>query len=168
MKMKRTLYSSRRLNFNELTNAKKILCCILFLTDTAARRQASALAVVFENLGPPLSNVMQIIHMPCIVQEIQTYEIESIFFNHAVYLYICMEHVDFSSYLFLSSLNESLSPTFVALPRGFLCRFEIKHFQRIRDEVCKYCQSRRHNSGMLSPPLNYFLKFPIRQLQTFR
>ena len=35
--------------------------------------------VVFENLGPPLSNVMQIIHISCKVQEIQTYEIESIF-----------------------------------------------------------------------------------------
>ena len=35
----------------------KILCCIvaiLFSTDAAARREASALAVVFENLGPPL------------------------------------------------------------------------------------------------------------------
>ena len=26
--------------------------------------------VVFENLGPPLSDVMYIIHIPCIVQEI--------------------------------------------------------------------------------------------------
>jgi len=28
---------------------------------------------------------MQIIHIPCIVQEIQTYKIESIFLNHAVF-----------------------------------------------------------------------------------
>ena len=41
--------------------------------------------MVFENFGPPLSNVMQIIHMPCIVQETQTYEIESIFLNHPVF-----------------------------------------------------------------------------------
>jgi hypothetical protein len=42
-------------------NRKKILCCIvaiLLSTDGAARRYASALAVVIENLGPPLSNVM--------------------------------------------------------------------------------------------------------------
>ena len=61
MKTKRTLYGSRRLSFSELTNAKKILCCvvaILLSTDAAALRQASALTVVFENLGPPLSNVM--------------------------------------------------------------------------------------------------------------
>ena len=39
-KTKRTLHSSRRLSFNELTNAKKILCCIvaiLLSTDAAAR-----------------------------------------------------------------------------------------------------------------------------------
>ena len=37
---KRTLHTSRRLSFNELKNAKKILCCIvaIFLsTDAAAR-----------------------------------------------------------------------------------------------------------------------------------
>ena len=61
-KTKRTLYSSRRLSFNELTNAKSLglhsshfalnwRCC-------TAVRWASALAVPFENLGPPLSNVM--------------------------------------------------------------------------------------------------------------
>ena len=40
MKTKRTLHSSRRLSFNELKNAKKILCCIvaiLLSTDAAAR-----------------------------------------------------------------------------------------------------------------------------------
>ena len=39
-KTKRTLHGSRRLSFNELTNAKKILCCfvaILLSTDAAAR-----------------------------------------------------------------------------------------------------------------------------------
>ena len=39
-KTKRTLHSSRRLSFNEPTNAKKILCCIvaiLLSTDAAAR-----------------------------------------------------------------------------------------------------------------------------------
>ena len=39
-KTKRTLYSSRRLSFNELTNAKKSLCCIvaiLLSIDAAAR-----------------------------------------------------------------------------------------------------------------------------------
>ena len=39
-KTKRTLHSSRRLSFNELTNAKKNLCCIvaiLLSTDAAAR-----------------------------------------------------------------------------------------------------------------------------------
>ena len=41
--------------------------------------------MVFENLGPPFSNFMEIIYIPCIVQEIQTYEIEYIFLNHAVY-----------------------------------------------------------------------------------
>jgi len=38
-KTKRTLHSSRRLSFNELTNAKKILCCIvaiLLSTDATA------------------------------------------------------------------------------------------------------------------------------------
>ena len=61
---------------------QKILCCavaILLSTDVAARHQESPLAVVFENLGHPLSNVMYIIHIPCTVQEIQTYEIESNF-----------------------------------------------------------------------------------------
>jgi hypothetical protein len=59
---KRTLHSSRRFVFNELTNAKNLVlhsshfalnwrCC-------TAVRYASALAVVFENLGPPLLNVM--------------------------------------------------------------------------------------------------------------
>ena len=39
---------------------KKILCCIvaILLSNDAAVRWASALAVVFENLGPPVSNVM--------------------------------------------------------------------------------------------------------------
>jgi len=40
-KTKRTLHGSWRLGFNELTNAKKILCCIvaiLLSTDAAARR----------------------------------------------------------------------------------------------------------------------------------
>jgi len=61
-KTKRTLHSSRRLRFNELMNTKNLVlhsshfalnwrCC-------TAVRQASAVAVVFENLGPPLSNVM--------------------------------------------------------------------------------------------------------------
>ena len=45
------------------------IAAILLSTDTAARRYASALAVVFENSGP-LSNVLYIIHIPCIVQEI--------------------------------------------------------------------------------------------------
>ena len=39
-KTKRTLHSSRRLSFNELPNAKRILCCtvaILLPTDAAAR-----------------------------------------------------------------------------------------------------------------------------------
>jgi len=45
------------------SRTQKILCCIvaiLLSTDAAARlcARASALAVVFENLGPPLSNVM--------------------------------------------------------------------------------------------------------------
>ena len=91
LKRRRTLHSSRRLCFNELTNAKMLVlhsshfalnwrCC-------TAVHQASALAVKFKNLGPPLSNVTQIIHMPCILQEIQTYKIESIFFNHAVFLF---------------------------------------------------------------------------------
>ena len=42
------------------SRTQKILCCIvavLLSTDAAARRSASALAVVFENLAPPLSNV---------------------------------------------------------------------------------------------------------------
>jgi hypothetical protein len=30
---------------------------------------------------------MELIHIPCIVQEIQTYEVESIFLNHAVYIH---------------------------------------------------------------------------------
>ena len=70
------------------SRTQKILCCIvaILLSTDAAVRQASALAVVFENLGPPLSNVMQFIHIPCIVHEIQAYEIESIFLNHAVFL----------------------------------------------------------------------------------
>ena len=53
----------------------KILCrivAILLSTDAAARLCArrALLSVVSENLGPRLSNVMQIIHIPCIVQEI--------------------------------------------------------------------------------------------------
>jgi len=62
MKTKGALHGSRRLSFNELTNAKNLVlhsshfalnwrCC-------TAVRYASALAVVFETLGPPLSNVM--------------------------------------------------------------------------------------------------------------
>ena len=35
--------------------------------------------------GPTNPKVMEIIHITCIVQEIQTQEIESIFLNHAVY-----------------------------------------------------------------------------------
>jgi len=95
-KTKRTLHSSRRLSFNELANAKNLelrsshfalnwRCC-------TAVQYASALAVVSENLGPPLSNVMCIIHIHCIVQEIQTYEIESIFLNHAVLCTINTHH----------------------------------------------------------------------------
>jgi hypothetical protein len=38
-----------------------------------------------------------------------------------------MEYVDFSSYLFLNTLNEPPSPTLVALPRGFPRRFEKKN-----------------------------------------
>ena len=66
------------------SRTQKIWCCIvaiLLSTDAAARlcarRQASALAAVFENLGLLLSNVMQVIHIPRIVQEIQTYKIDS-------------------------------------------------------------------------------------------
>ena len=62
MKTKRTLHSSRRLNFNELTNATNL---VLHSSNFALNRRcfmavryASALAVVFENLGLPLSNVM--------------------------------------------------------------------------------------------------------------
>jgi len=51
--------------------------------------------VVFENLGPPLSNVMYIIHIPCTVQEIQTHEIESIVLNHAVQVLHKTEHINF-------------------------------------------------------------------------
>jgi len=40
--------------------------------------------VELENLGLPLSSIMYIIHIPCIVQEIQVYEIESILFNRPV------------------------------------------------------------------------------------
>jgi hypothetical protein len=61
-KTKRGLHGSRRLSFNELMNAKKFWCCkvMLLSTDAAATavRYASALAVAFESLGLPLSNVM--------------------------------------------------------------------------------------------------------------
>jgi len=61
-KKKRTLHSSRRLSFNELIKAKNLVlysshfalnwrCCM-------AVRYASALAVLFNNLWTPLSNVM--------------------------------------------------------------------------------------------------------------
>jgi len=61
-KTKHTLHSSRRLSFNELTNAKNLLLhsshfALIYRCCTAVRK-ASALVVVFENLGPPLSNVM--------------------------------------------------------------------------------------------------------------
>ena len=41
--------------------------------------------MVFENLGPLLLNVMQIIHIPYIVQEIETHEFKSIFLKHTVF-----------------------------------------------------------------------------------
>ena len=69
------------------SRTQKFLCCIvaiLLSTDAAARRQVSALAVVYENVGPPFSNVIQIIHIPYIFQEIQTYETESLILNHPV------------------------------------------------------------------------------------
>jgi hypothetical protein len=60
-KMKRMLQSSFRLSFNELMNAKNLLLCSSHLTVNRrccmAVHCVSALAVVFENLGP-LSNVM--------------------------------------------------------------------------------------------------------------
>ena len=55
---------------------QKVLCCIvtiLLSNDTA------------------ISNVMQIIHIPCIVQEMQTYEIESIFLNRPVHSATCRD-----------------------------------------------------------------------------
>ena len=99
------------------SRTQKILCCIvtiLLSTDAALRRQASALAVVFENLEPPLSNVTQIIHIPCIVQEIQTYETESIFLNYAVYYFTLEQAMKAQRgcrgitlvYILISALNE--------------------------------------------------------------
>ena len=60
-KTKRTLHSSRRFSFDEHTNAKNLVLHSHFALNwryCTAVRYASDLAVVFENLGPPLSNVM--------------------------------------------------------------------------------------------------------------
>ena len=64
--------SSGRPRVSEENVRRGCRVAILLSTDAAARlcARTSALAVVFENLGPPLSNVMYIIHIPCIVQEI--------------------------------------------------------------------------------------------------
>jgi hypothetical protein len=48
---------------NSLKLSRRWRCCT-----TVCR--TSALAVVFENLGPLLLNFMYIIHIPCIVKEI--------------------------------------------------------------------------------------------------
>ena len=93
------------------SRTQKILCCIvatLLSTDAAARLQASALVVVIENLGPSLSNVMQIIHIPCIIQEIQTYEIESIFLNHAAVSFVSGQLIG----SFVRSQEMSFGPIF--------------------------------------------------------
>jgi len=57
--------------------------------------------VTFENIGSPLSNVMRVIDMSCIVQEIWTYEIESISLNHPVYIFILALLNDCNITLFL-------------------------------------------------------------------
>jgi len=46
--------------------------------------------MALENLGTPPSNVIQIIHIPCSVQEIWKYKIESTFLIHAV-LFVILE-----------------------------------------------------------------------------
>jgi hypothetical protein len=59
------------------TMQHKIFCVREFIkteSATAVQRafplRLNILAVVFENVGPPLSNVKYIVHIPCIVQEI--------------------------------------------------------------------------------------------------
>jgi len=66
-KTKRTLHSSRRLSFNELTNAKKILCCIvaiLLSTDAAARLMPQSLQ--------PSYFIRRIISSKCILAPYRT------------------------------------------------------------------------------------------------
>ena len=60
-----------------VTMQHKIFCVREFIkTESATAVQRAFLlrfniqSVVFEYLGPPLSNVLQIIHIPCIIQEI--------------------------------------------------------------------------------------------------
>ena len=71
-KTKRTLHSSRRLSFNELTKAKNLVlhsnhfslnrrCCTTELSEHSSDS--------VWKLGSPLSNVMYIIHILCIIQE---------------------------------------------------------------------------------------------------
>jgi len=52
--------------------------------------------MIFENLGLPLSSVMQVINISCIVQEIQKYEIEFIFL---ITLYVGWNNITLSNFV---------------------------------------------------------------------
>jgi len=74
---------------------------------------------------------MYIIHIPCIVQELSMYEIESIFLNHAVYLsWKPVTTLQFTHYWWLKfRLDGVFQPD---LPYGGC-------FSQFRTEYCRVC-----------------------------